>query len=191
MVSSTTRSVCIGLLVFGVGVALEQGVDALLAPFSLVPEAIHLLVHLAGVVVGDGLLEFVGILVVVYALQELEQLQLGLVKALYVFFRERKRYRKTIVISPEGIKTEEGELVKTETIDHCYLHFCDMFIRGGKYDSIDKRFYRLIVVFKDGRKKRIDLEDYGVSFKRAESFHKEVNAIPGMPLFVDPIIEHS
>lgn len=111
--------------------------------------------------------------------------------ALYVFFRERKRYRKTIVISPEGIKTEEGELVKTETIDHCYLHFCDMFIRGGKYDSIDKRFYRLIAVFKDGRKKRIDLEDYGVSFKRAESFHKEVNAIPGMPLFVDPIIEHS
>lgn len=56
--------------------------------------------------------------------------------ALFVFLKERKRYRKTIVISPEGIKTEDGELVK------------------------------------------------------AESFHKEVNAIKGMPLFVDPIIEH-
>ena len=109
--------------------------------------------------------------------------------ALFVFLKERKRYRRTIVISPEGIKTEDGELVKAETIDHCYLHFCEMSISGGKYDSIDKSFYRLIVVFKDGRKKRIDLEDYGVSFKRAESFHKEVNAIEGMPLFKEPIIE--
>ena len=109
--------------------------------------------------------------------------------ALYVFLREKRRFRKTIVISPDGIKTEEGELVKAETIDHCYLHFCDMSISGSKYDSIDKSFYRLIVVFKDGRQKRIDLEDYGVSFKRAESFHEEVNAIEGMPLFKDPVIE--
>lgn len=109
--------------------------------------------------------------------------------ALYVFLREKRRFRKTIVISPDGIKTEEGELVKAETIDHCYLHFCDMSISGSKYDSIDKSFYRLIVVFKDGRQKRIDLEDYGVSFKRAESFHEEVNAIEGMPLFKEPIIE--
>ena len=109
--------------------------------------------------------------------------------ALYVFLKERKRSRRTIVISPEGIKTEDGEMVKAETIDHCYLHFCDMSIRGGKYESIDKSFYRLIVAFKDGRQKRIDLEDYGVSFKRAESFHKEVNAIEGMPLFKEPIIE--
>ena len=110
--------------------------------------------------------------------------------ALFVFLKERKRYRKTVVISPEGIKTEDGELVKAETIDHCYLHFCEMSISGSKYDSIDKSFYRLMVVFKDGRQKRIDLEDYGVSFKRAESFHKEVNAIEGMPQFIDPIIEH-
>ena len=111
--------------------------------------------------------------------------------ALYVFLREKRRFRKTIVISPDGIKTEEGELVKADTIEHCYLHFCDMSISGSKYDSIDKSFYRLIVVFKDGRQKRIDLEDYGVSLKRAESFHKEVNAIEGMPLFKEPIIEHS
>ena len=105
-------------------------------------------------------------------------------------FKEIKRCRKTVVISPEGIKTEEGELLEAAAIDHCYLHFCDMFISGGKYNSLDKSFYRLVVKFKDGKTKTIDLEDYGISFNRAKNFHQEVNAIPGMPLFKEPVIEN-
>ena len=108
---------------------------------------------------------------------------------LFRYSKERTRSYKTVVISPKGIKTAEEELVKADTIDHCYLHVCDFFIRGSRGDSIDRSFFRLIVVLKDGAEKRIDLEDYGISLKRAESFHLEVNATPGMPLFKEPVIE--
>ena len=108
---------------------------------------------------------------------------------LVIFLKEKKRAGQTIVISPEGIRTAQGELVKASDIDLCYLHFCDLFIRGGKYSSIDKSFSRLIIVFKDGRQKRLDIEDFGISIKDAETFHKKVNTINGLPLFKDPVIE--
>ncbi len=106
-----------------------------------------------------------------------------------VFFRERKRWRKTVVISQEGIWTEDGELLEAAAIDYCYLHLCNLFIPGGRGGSIDKSFSRMVVVFKDGRERSIDLGDYGISFKKAESFHLEVNAVPGMPLIKEPVIE--
>lgn len=109
---------------------------------------------------------------------------------LVLFLKERKRCRKTVVISPEGIQTEDGALLEAAAIDHCYLHICDLFIPAEKGGSIDKSFCHLIVVFKDGREKCIDLKDYGISFKKAESLHTVVNTIPGMPLFKEPVIEH-
>lgn len=105
------------------------------------------------------------------------------------FLKEKKRCNKAVVISPKGIKTEDGELLRADTIDHCYLHLCDFFIQGGRGGSIDKSFFRLIVVLKDGGEKCIDLLGYRISFKRVKSLHQEVNAIPGMPLFKEPLIE--
>lgn len=109
---------------------------------------------------------------------------------LFFFFREWKRCRKTIVISPEGIKTEEGELLETKNIDYCYIHFCDFFIRGGRGSYIDKSFLRLIVIMKDGRRIGLDLQHYGrFPLKKIRAFHQEINALPGMPLFKEPVIE--
>ena len=106
-----------------------------------------------------------------------------------VFLRERRKSSLTVEISPEGIKTADGELIPSDAIDSCYIHYCERPSGGGvRGEGIDNSFLRIVVALTDGRKRLIDIKDYA-GIKDIESFHKEVNAIPGTPKFTAPVIE--
>ena len=103
--------------------------------------------------------------------------------------KEWQRLKETVVISPEGILLPDKTLIAKADIDRCYLHFCYFTIREIRWHTVDKSFYRLMILKTDGEEKKADLRKYRISRKDAVSFPDRVNAMAGMPKFTESVIE--
>ena len=108
---------------------------------------------------------------------------------------ELKKRNYALVISPDGVKYEDGKMIPSKDIDYCYIHIrretgsssglTGILMGGGPSND-----YRLVVVKSDGKKEFIDLTPYGLGEKDALSLHAKLNATDGMPWFSAPVVEN-
>lgn len=130
----------------------------------------------------------------IYALYPVIVLSALLCAFIYVLIRHYTKWSSKIIISPEGVRQTDEEIIPKNSIDYCYIHIRDFFINEGRHMDltrtygINKGMKMLVVVLKDGSTRRINIEDYQKI--DAEHFHERVNSMDGMPLFKEPITEH-
>ena len=106
---------------------------------------------------------------------------------------ELKKRNYVLSISPEGVKYEDGKMIPSKDINHCYI--CHRRVSGPSsgvtgilMGVVPVHDFRLVVEKTDGKKEFIDLNPYGLGKKDAQSLHLRVNAVEGMPRFTDPTV---
>jgi hypothetical protein len=98
----------------------------------------------------------------------------------------KRNFRKGVYISvsPKGVINPRGKFFPIEDIDNCYVHFEVAKETGQIY----KAYFNILL--KSGKKKRYKFNNYIVPFDwDMNTFPHKVNAILGISLFTDSVIE--
>lgn len=140
------------------------------------------------------------VLICIMALKNIGYLYAGLVYLalcgvyVYILVRELKKSKYEIVLSPEGIRYDDGKMIPMEDIDHCFMRYSESRDESeslrGQGSTVEGR-WRMVVVRKDWTKVFIDMSPYKFKKAEGETFHEKVSEWPGLPKFTAPVLDNN
>ncbi len=153
---------------------------------------------LTGLIVIAVFLLAAAVLICIMALKNIGYLYVGLAYLalcgvyVYIFVRELKKSKYEIVLSPEGIRYDDGKMIPMEDIDHCFMRYSEsreeIASLRGQESTVEGR-WRMVVVRKDRTKVFIDMSPYKFKKVGGKTFHEKVNELPGLPKFTAPVLD--